>query len=127
MKDISEPMAPTEVGFFETSAPAMAVVASGNLALVAEAFTGLRVIDFSDPTSPREVGFLKSPIYAEDIATPSRPADQLCCKKPAIFDGAYANCVNLAYSPASQPRIDRKRRDKQRCHVSGFSFSTVLA
>lgn len=56
--DVSEPTAPTEVGFYETSGIVLAVAVSGHIAYLVEKGKGLRVLDLSKPASPVEVGHL---------------------------------------------------------------------
>lgn len=57
--DVSNPIAPAEVGFYETPGNAYDVVVKDGLAYVGDE-AGLRVIDVSDPTAPVEVGFYET-------------------------------------------------------------------
>ena len=56
------------MGFLTTWRFARGVAAFGSLALLADIFQGLGVIDISDPTSPREVGSVGTPGTAWDVA-----------------------------------------------------------
>jgi hypothetical protein len=90
--DMSDPMAPVEIGFLNTEGPAFGVAmadvapapsassgeASGRTyAYIAEGYRptdgeltggGLRVIDVSDPAAPAEAGFLDTPRQALSVA-----------------------------------------------------------
>jgi len=55
--DVSNPAAPTEVGFYDTPGNAYGVAVAGNYAYVADDLDGLRIIDISNPAAPTEVGF----------------------------------------------------------------------
>jgi hypothetical protein len=57
--DISDPVSPKQVGFYDTVTLGLHV--SGGYACVAEG-SSLRVIDISDPNLPKEVGFCDTPI-----------------------------------------------------------------
>lgn len=59
--DISNPAAPTEVGFYETPGDAVDIVVANELAYVAAFEGGLRIIDVSQPATPTEVGALVRP------------------------------------------------------------------
>lgn len=70
--DVSNPVAPVEVGHYDTRDSAVDVEVVGNYAYVAERgsdgkFSGLQVIDVSNPTSPEEVGFLSMPGKPLDV------------------------------------------------------------
>jgi len=56
--DISDPAAPTVVGYVDTPGWAQDVAVMGQLALVADGLAGLQVIDVSDPRQPRRLGEL---------------------------------------------------------------------
>jgi hypothetical protein len=62
--DITNPTAPTEVGFYDTPGEAYGVALSGDYAYVGDGSSGLRVIDISNPTAPVEVGFCETPGWA---------------------------------------------------------------
>jgi hypothetical protein len=66
--NISNPAAPTEVGFYDTPGSAEAVTVSGDFAYVADGgFNGgLRIIDISDPVNPFEAGYFGPSAY--DVA-----------------------------------------------------------
>ncbi len=55
------------VGVFETPGYARDVEVVGDLAYVADGYSGLRVIDVSNPALPVEIGALETPGYAEGV------------------------------------------------------------
>jgi hypothetical protein len=59
--DVSNPAAPTEVGFYETPGDAVGVAVANGYAYVAAFEAGLRIIDISQPATPTEVGSLVRP------------------------------------------------------------------
>jgi hypothetical protein len=64
--DISDPTAPTEVGFHAMSRPAWSVTVEGNIAYVA-AGDGLHILDISNPVAPIGIGFYDTPDAALDL------------------------------------------------------------
>ena len=69
--DISNPAAPTEIGFYATPGLAQAVTVAGNHAYSADGNSGLRIIDISNPSAPTEVDsydFSGYFVHAEDVA-----------------------------------------------------------
>ncbi len=65
--DVSNPAAPTEVGFYDTSGIAYGVAVTGIYAYLGDG-DGLRVVNVSNPTLPIEVGFYDAPGYVYDVA-----------------------------------------------------------
>jgi hypothetical protein len=74
--DVSTPLAPVEVGFYDTPGWAWGVAVqsaalrdstAADYAYVAD-HTGLRVVDVSTPSAPAEVGFYDTPGEARDVA-----------------------------------------------------------
>ena len=67
--DVSDPISPKEVGFYDTGGFAYDVYISDNYAYVADGGGGLRVIDVSNPAAPDEVGFFedKARIFAYSV------------------------------------------------------------
>ena len=57
-----------EVGIFDTPGFGFGVAVTGDLALVADGDSGLRVINISDPTVPVGVGFVDTPVLAIGVA-----------------------------------------------------------
>lgn len=66
--NISNPAAPTEVGFYDIPSGAMAVMVVGNYAYVTAGISGLRIINISNPAVPTEIGFYDTSDYAFDVA-----------------------------------------------------------
>lgn len=65
--DISDPAAPTEVGFYATPGSAWSIAAAENTAYVA-AGDGLHILDISNPIAPTSIGFYGTPDAALDVA-----------------------------------------------------------
>ena len=57
--NISDPLNPWEVGFYEFGGEAYKVAVSGGYAYVVEWDKGLRIIDVSNPESPSEMSFIE--------------------------------------------------------------------
>ncbi len=66
--NVSNPAAPTEVGFYDTPGYAYGVAVAGNYAYVADWDSGLRIINVSNPAAPTEVGFYDTPGSAGGVA-----------------------------------------------------------
>ena len=66
--NITNPVAPQEVGFYDTPDYAQGVAVSGNYCYVADGDSGLRIINVSNPSNPQEVGFYDTPGYAYGVA-----------------------------------------------------------
>ncbi len=66
--DISNPFAPTEVGFYDTPGWAEGVAVAGDYAYVTEGYGGLRVVDVSNPSNPTEVGSYDTLGAVHDVA-----------------------------------------------------------
>jgi hypothetical protein len=66
--DASNPTAPVEVGFYDTSGFAEAVTVVGSYAYVADGFNGLRIINITNSAAPTEVGSINTFAYARDVA-----------------------------------------------------------
>jgi hypothetical protein len=73
--DISNPVTPTEVSFYEISGSAESVTVAPGVgplsdriyAYVADRYKGLRVVDVSDPVHPTEVSFYDPTEFAYDV------------------------------------------------------------
>ncbi|MCX6600175.1 MAG: hypothetical protein NT025_01260 [bacterium] len=65
--NITNPVAPSEVGFCGTPGGALGVAVSGNYAYVA-AWGGLRVVKIANPAAPTEVGFYDMAGRVYDVA-----------------------------------------------------------
>jgi len=61
------PVAPVEVGYYDTPGDAVGVQVVGTLAYVADDYSGLRIIDVSNPAAPIEVGFYDTPGRARGV------------------------------------------------------------
>jgi hypothetical protein len=66
--DISDPLSPVEIGFYDTPDFANGVVATADYVYVADGYSGLRVVDVSTPSEPIEVGFFDTPGVALRVA-----------------------------------------------------------
>jgi hypothetical protein len=66
--DVSDPIAPSEVGFYATPGYARALALAENYAYLAVRDSGLRILDVSDPSAPSEVGFYDTPGSTGDVA-----------------------------------------------------------
>jgi hypothetical protein len=62
------PFTLSNVGSYNTSGTAKAVVVDGHYAFVADKESGLQIIDISDPTGPSLVGTYDTPDWASDVA-----------------------------------------------------------
>ena len=69
--DVSNPAAPTQVGWFDTPGLSYDVQVVGSLVYVADYFS-LRIIDVSNPAAPTEVGVLDLPGGAYEEHTTCR-------------------------------------------------------
>jgi hypothetical protein len=56
--NVSNPVSPTETGFYTSTWSAQELVVRGNYAYIAAGSAGLRVLSISDPAHPTEVGFV---------------------------------------------------------------------
>lgn len=65
--DISNPVSPKEVGFFETSERAVEAVIVEDRAFVAFD-DGFRMVDISDPANMRQIRFFGAPSFVTDLA-----------------------------------------------------------
>lgn len=72
------PFVPTLAGAFDTQGEALAVAVDGDLAFVADFFTGLRIVDISDPTAPLLVGSYQPPESPRSIAVDGNLAFLAC-------------------------------------------------
>ena len=68
MIDVSSPRRPVKVSAYDTPGYAYDVHIAGQLALVADGKSGLRIINVSNPSAPREIASYKTPGYAEEIS-----------------------------------------------------------
>jgi pimeloyl-ACP methyl ester carboxylesterase len=66
--NVSNPLVPTEVGFYDTPGYALGVEVVENYAYVADHASGLRVINVSSPTTPTEIGYYDTPGIARGVA-----------------------------------------------------------
>ncbi|MBN1888095.1 MAG: carboxypeptidase regulatory-like domain-containing protein [Thermoflexales bacterium] len=66
--DVSDPINPIEVGYYDTPGSARGVALAGDYAYVAAGEDGLRVIDVSNPISPTELGSCDTPGSARGVA-----------------------------------------------------------
>ncbi len=69
--DISDPTAPSQVGYYNTPGTAYNVVVAGDLAYVADGDLGIQILDVSDPTLPSLVAtysHTRDPVFYRDIA-----------------------------------------------------------
>jgi DNA-binding beta-propeller fold protein YncE len=66
--DITNPAAPTRLGYCNTPSYAYGVAVSGNYAYVADGWAGLRIINVSNPQSPFEAGYYDTPGWALGVA-----------------------------------------------------------
>lgn len=66
--DVSNPTAPSEVGFADTPWIATSIALAENFAYIADDWTGLRIIDIADPANPVEVGAYDTPGQAFSVA-----------------------------------------------------------
>ncbi len=67
--DISDPLRPSQVGFFAPPVFSRDLAAAGDLALVVTELGGLQILDLSDPTKPKQVGSFAPPTPARSITT----------------------------------------------------------
>lgn len=75
--DITNPEAPSDIGYESLPAMGFGVAVSGDYAYVAAIYKGLRIIDVSDPSNPTEVG-----AYSQDAGI--GPANDV------VVNGIYA-------------------------------------
>ena len=66
--NISNPLSPQQVGFYDSPGYAYGAAVSGNYAYVADWFRGLRIINISNPAALLEVGFYDTPGSAYGVA-----------------------------------------------------------
>jgi hypothetical protein len=66
--DVSDPTAPSQVGFCDLPGGARDVAVEGSYAYVATWDSGLRIIDVSAPANPSETGSYDTPGYAVEVA-----------------------------------------------------------
>ena len=62
------PFVPSLVGTYDTPGSALGVAVAGDLAFVADAASGLRIISIANPASPSLVGFYNTPGFAFGVA-----------------------------------------------------------
>jgi hypothetical protein len=65
--DISNPREPSEVARRSVTGYGWSVALDGNLAYVAESYSGVREYDVSNPAEPVEAGFYVTPSFANEI------------------------------------------------------------
>ena len=66
--NVSNPVAPAEVGSYDTPGRAYDVVVNGSYAYVADGSNGLYILNVSDPAAPSEVGFYDTPSSTHNVA-----------------------------------------------------------
>ena len=65
--DITDPLHPSEIGFYDSPGRAYGVAVAGQRAYVADFEGGLRIIDISIPATPTELGFIETLRFAYDV------------------------------------------------------------
>lgn len=65
--DVSDPSAPTEIGFLDTPGSAFDLELTGAIAWLADGPAGLRAIDVSTPSAPLEIGALDTAGTASEL------------------------------------------------------------
>jgi hypothetical protein len=65
---IANPVAPAEIGHYDTVSDTIGLVVSGNLAYLTEDGRGLQIVDISNPTVPAPVGFYPLPAIVPDVS-----------------------------------------------------------
>ncbi len=65
--EVSDPLEPFEVGYFDTPGTSWDVFVVGNLAYLADGGEGLRIIDISIPEEPLEVGYYNTTGHSKGV------------------------------------------------------------
>ncbi|NOX36849.1 MAG: T9SS type A sorting domain-containing protein [Calditrichaeota bacterium] len=65
--DVSDPVRPQEVGFFDTGGYAVGIYVNDSYVYVADGGNGLRIIDVSDPVRPQDVGYFSTSDQVFDV------------------------------------------------------------
>jgi uncharacterized secreted protein with C-terminal beta-propeller domain len=66
--DVSDPLYPVKVGFYDPAGGVSGIAVSGDYAYVSSGGIGIHIVDITDPTTPAEVSSYNTPGYAGGVA-----------------------------------------------------------